>query len=215
MKWQYGSKMSSIRAILFDLDGVLVDATEIHYRALNRALRETCGFEIDHSEHDLKFNGLPTKTKLSLLIKQKRVLDNQLDKIYQVKQRYTFDEIITANLYNSDKIRMVMELKKKYILGVVTNCSKGTAMEMLRKLTLSESPSHFFSTIITNDSVRFNKPHPEGYIKAMINIRSYPEETLILEDNENGIVAAHATGANVIKVDDVNEVNLNFVQRYL
>jgi HAD superfamily hydrolase (TIGR01509 family) len=202
----------SIRSILFDLDGVLVDATEIHYRALNRALKDTCGFEIDRSEHELKFNGLPTKTKLSILIKQKRVLDNQLEKIYQVKQKYTISEITQANLYNQDKIKMIIELKRKHLLGVVTNCSQETAMQMLRKLTLSASPNHYFSTIITNEQVRFNKPHPEGYIKAMINIRSY---TLILEDNENGIVAAHATGANVVKVDDVNELDLNFITRYL
>lgn len=204
-----------IRAILFDLDGVLVDATEIHYRALNLALKETCGFEIDRTEHDLKFNGLPSKTKLSILIKQKRVLDNQLEKIYQVKQRHTITEITKANLYSADKISMLLELKKKYVMGVVTNCSHETAMQMLRKMIITVSPNYYFSTIITNEHVRFSKPHPEGYIRAMINVRSYPDEVLIFEDNENGIVAAHATGANVVKVDDVNEVNLDFVARYL
>jgi len=204
-----------IRAILFDLDGVLVDATEIHYKALNRALKETCSFEIDKAEHDLKFNGLPTKTKLSVLIKQKRVLDSQLDRIYQVKQKYTSIEIDQTNLYSTAKWTMIDRLKGNYPLGVVTNCSKDTALQMLRKLTLIRSPNYYFSTIITNEQVRFNKPHPEGYIKAMVNLKSYPEETLIFEDNENGIVAAHATGANVVKVDDVNEVNIEFVNRYL
>lgn len=204
-----------IKAILFDLDGVLVDATEIHYRALNRALRETCSFEIDKAEHDLKFNGLPTKTKLSILIKQKRVLDNQLEKIYQTKQRFTESEIAMATLYSQPKLQMIKTLSNKYRLGVVTNCSKPTAMNMLRKLVLLENPKYYFETIITNEDVRFNKPHPEGYIKAMIDVKAYPEESIILEDNENGIVAAHATGANVVKVDDVNELDLSFISRYL
>jgi len=205
-----------IKAIIFDLDGVLCDCCEIHYRALNKALKKTCGFEIDRAEHDLRFNGLPTRVKLATLSKQERVLDNQVEKIYDLKQSYTETEIDAAMLYDSKKYDMIQQLRRKdYRLGVVTNCSKSTAIQMLRKLTLVESPMYFFSTVITNENVRFPKPHPEGYIKAMVNLRQYPEETLILEDNENGIVAAHATGANVVKVDDVKDVTLEFVMRYL
>jgi HAD superfamily hydrolase (TIGR01509 family) len=201
-----------IRAILFDLDGVLVDATEIHYKSLNRALKDTCGFEIDKAEHDLKFNGLPTKTKLTLLAKQKRVLDNQIDKIYQLKQKYTENEIDMAALFSQAKCDMISYLWSRIKLGVVTNCSRGTAIKMLHKAILSPDK---FGTIVTNEDVRFPKPHAEGYVKAMIDLRVYPESVLILEDNENGIVAAHATGANVVKVDDVLDVTLEFVKRYL
>ena len=50
-----------IKAILYDLDGVLVDATEWHYESLNEALKEISGFEISRLEHIQTFNGLPTQ----------------------------------------------------------------------------------------------------------------------------------------------------------
>ena len=53
-----------IKAILYDLDGVLVDATEWHYESLNIALKEIAGFIIERSEHVSTFNGIPTKKKM-------------------------------------------------------------------------------------------------------------------------------------------------------
>ena len=55
-----------IKAILYDLDGVLVDATEWHYESLNSALKEICGFIINRDEHISTFNGIPTMKKLEI-----------------------------------------------------------------------------------------------------------------------------------------------------
>ena len=66
-----------IKVILFDLDGVLVDACEWHYLALNRALKE-CGLsEISEQDHVKKFNGLPTRVKLKMM----NISDNDITKI--------------------------------------------------------------------------------------------------------------------------------------
>ena len=55
-----------IQAIIFDMDGVLIDARDWHYEALNRALK-IFGFEISRQDHLEHFDGLPTKAKLNLL----------------------------------------------------------------------------------------------------------------------------------------------------
>ena len=65
-----------IKALLYDLDGVLVDATEWHYESLNEALEEVAGFIIERSEHVTTFNGIPTNTKLEILEKQGRLERN-------------------------------------------------------------------------------------------------------------------------------------------
>ena len=55
------------KAVLFDLDGVLVDACDWHYEALNRALKQVSNYEISREDHTTTYNGLPTKRKLQML----------------------------------------------------------------------------------------------------------------------------------------------------
>ena len=61
-----------IKAVIFDMDGVLIDAKEWHYQALNKALA-IVGEEIELSEHQSTFDGLPTKSKLDLLSESGRL----------------------------------------------------------------------------------------------------------------------------------------------
>ena len=89
--------MDLIKAILYDLDGVLVDATEWHYESLNEALKEISGFEISRQEHVSTFNGLPTMRKLDILFQQKRILKNDFDSIWSLKQEKT-NEIIKNSI---------------------------------------------------------------------------------------------------------------------
>ena len=70
-----------IKAILYDLDGVLVDATEWHYESLNDALKDVAGFIIKRDEHISTFNGIPTMKKLEILHDQGRLKKSLFDKI--------------------------------------------------------------------------------------------------------------------------------------
>ena len=74
-----------VRLIAVDLDGTLVRAKDIHYDALNLALQKIAGTSIDKDEHESTFNGLPTKTKLSLLIKQGRVKPKERFKVRKIE----------------------------------------------------------------------------------------------------------------------------------
>ena len=79
--------------IIFDLDGVLVDACEWHKDALNDALREVAGFEISEEEHKSTFNGLPTRVKLNMLTQANRLSQDVHDEVYRVKQEKTLEII--------------------------------------------------------------------------------------------------------------------------
>ena len=96
--------MEMIKAILYDLDGVLVDATEWHYESLNAALKEVSGFELSRLEHISTFNGLPTNKKLEMLYEQNRVKKEDFEAIWKLKQKKT-NEIIkkTASLDETKK----------------------------------------------------------------------------------------------------------------
>src|SRR5258708_13234207 len=82
-----------ISAVLFDLDGVLVDATEWHYEALNRSLG-LFGYSISRYEHLSAYNGLPTRKKLEMLSVEKGLPSSLHDLITRVKQVYTREEIL-------------------------------------------------------------------------------------------------------------------------
>ena len=79
-----------IKGILYDLDGVLVDATEWHYESLNNALKEVVGFIIKREEHISTFNGIPTIKKLEILHNQGRLDRSLFDKIWEKKTRKNF-----------------------------------------------------------------------------------------------------------------------------
>ena len=73
--------------------------------------------------------------------------------------------------------------------------------------------SNYFDFYLSNEDVKESKPNPEIYITAINRLKMLPEECLILEDNENGIKAAQATGAHLLIIHDVHEVNLENIQK--
>ena len=74
------------KLVVFDLDGVLVDACEWHRFALNQALREVCNYEINIDEHYSTFNGIPTKVKLQKLTEMGILRREQHVEVYDRKQ---------------------------------------------------------------------------------------------------------------------------------
>ena len=73
--------------------------------------------------------------------------------------------------------------------------------------------AYYFEFYLSNQDVNEPKPHPEIYTAAIQRIGLKPDECLILEDNENGIKAAKASGAHVLIIHDVNEVNLENITK--
>jgi HAD superfamily hydrolase (TIGR01509 family) len=65
----------------------------------------------------------------------------------------------------------------------------------------------YLSFVISNEDVINGKPDPEMYTKAINTLGLLPSECLIIEDNENGLKAAYASGAHVLKVDKIQDVN--------
>ena len=103
----------STKLIIFDLDGVLIDACEWHYQSLNDALSEICNYKISRKDHENIFNGIPTKKKLDILSEQNilKKIDHGL--VFTKKQEYTIDKIRNYADLDVDKIEMIKLLKKQ------------------------------------------------------------------------------------------------------
>ena len=192
-----------IKAILYDLDGVLVDATEWHYESLNLALEQIKGFKIKREEHIQTFNGLPTIKKLEILFEQRRIEKNDFDSIWKKKQDLTIGVIEKSAFIDQTKIRL-HNTTKSYKKVCVTNSIRETALLMLEKTGQLE----FMDFVISNEDVSLPKPSPEGYLQAISRLELKAEECMIVEDAPKGIEAGKSSGAHTFEVSGYNEVTL-------
>jgi HAD superfamily hydrolase (TIGR01509 family) len=198
-----------IKLIIFDMDGVLVDACEWHKEALNESLMELCNISISDEEHYTKYNGLPTKVKLKKLCDLGFLLEKDIEKIEDLKQNKTINIINEKAFIRYEKIELLEYIKTKQIfVACYTNSIKNTTELMLRKTGIL----HLFDLIITNQDVEKSKPDPEGYNKIINFFNVSANETIIIEDSPKGIEAANKTGAIVLKVKNPEEVNLKLLR---
>jgi len=185
-----------IKLILFDLDGVLIDAKKLHYDALNLALGDK--YFISEDEHTNIYDGRKTKEKLNILTVDKGFPLELHDQVYIDKQKVTHELI--SQLKPIDEIISLFKVleAKHYIIGVCSNSIRRTVLTALAKTELME----YCSVILSNEDVKNSKPHPEMYWKAMSMMGVLPENTLIVEDSPPGLLAAQRSRANYIRVDN-------------
>jgi HAD superfamily hydrolase (TIGR01493 family) len=184
------------------MDGVLVDAREWHYEALNAAL-EPFGMAIARDEHLAVYDGLPTRKKLEILSKSRGLPEGLHEFLNTLKQKHTsgmmgqlcrptFHHRFTLSRLKADGYRMAM-------------CSNSvrTTVDTMAKLALIDE---YFEFLLSNEDVSKPKPDPEMYATAIERIGATPERTLIVEDNQHGIAAAQAAGAHVMQVGGPEDV---------
>lgn len=178
--------MNSIKAIIFDLDGVLVDTKKIHFNSLNKALKKNnINYSISYEDHLKFFDGLPTVEKLNILIKKKLIKKHNFFSIIKYKNIFTIQELKNIG-FDKNIYKIFFNLSKKYKLAVATNAIKSTLNNCLKKLRINK----FISYKISNDDVKNFKPHPEMYLRCFVEMSIKPQESLIVEDSHFGRLAA-------------------------
>jgi HAD superfamily hydrolase (TIGR01509 family) len=201
-----------IKLIIFDLDGVLVEAKNIHYDALNLAISkfdESC--VIEWNEHLSKFDGLKTQQKLEMLTKDKGLSLDYHKPIWDEKQKITLS-LLSSLKSNSELIQLFSSLsEKKYKIACCSNSIRKTVLTVLSKLGIIE----FFDFIVSNEDVSNSKPHPEMYWKCISKMGVLPEETLIVEDSPYGLLAASRTNSHILRVANPSDVNIKNVYKKL
>tara|TARA_R100000900_G_scaffold25790_1_gene20336 strand:- start:12458 stop:13813 length:1356 start_codon:yes stop_codon:yes gene_type:complete len=191
-----------IKLVIFDLDGVLVEAKQLHYEALNEALGEK--YSISWSEHLSTYDGLKTRQKLDMLSENKGLPKNKHNDIWIHKQNITLKKL--KELESCKKLQNIMsKLSKKYKIAVCSNSIRKTCLTVLSKLGIME----YMDLVISNEDVQNSKPHPEMYWKAISKMSCLPEETLIVEDSPYGLLAASRSKSHILRVKNTKEVTLD------
>ena len=188
------------KLVIFDLDGVLVEAKNIHYDALNEALGET--YTISWAEHLSTYDGLKTNQKLEMLSERKGLPTELHKEIWEGKQKLTLQKL--KELQPNQTLQSVMNalVEDGYKIAVCSNSIRKTVLTVLSKLGIME----YMDLVISNEDVKNSKPHPEMYWKAISMMSVLPEETLIVEDSPYGLLAASRSKSHVLRVRNPQEV---------
>jgi HAD superfamily hydrolase (TIGR01509 family) len=198
-----------IECVLFDLDGVLVDACDWHYDALNEALKTEGYPQIERNEHLTKYNGLPTRVKLKML----NMEDDEIEIVNNKKQKYTIDFIRNNAKIMEEKIELHEYLKSQNIkISCVTNSIEETAREML----MATGQFAYIDLLISNEKVKKNKPYPDCYNYAVNNIGVNPLNCLAVEDSPKGIESAvNSIVGHLWVVSDSTKVTKNNYLKFI
>lgn len=204
--------MKKIKLIIFDLDGVLVDARELHYEALNAALSESDpNYVIGRAEHLSRFDGLSTTKKLHMLTRERGLPVEEHNKIWKLKQEKTV-KIIDTFQPDVRISRILRRLKEEgYIIACATNSIRDTAKLQLIRRGFFEHIDFLFS----NQDVQKPKPSAEIYMRCMLKANVDPDETLVVEDSHIGRKGALLSGAHLCAVKDSSDLTYDKVQAAL
>lgn len=185
------------RLIIFDLDGVLIDSKDIHFKALNEALATIdIKYQISALDHVKVFDGMNTRDKLNLLSRDFGLPRETHDIIWLKKQEFT--EKLLANVgIDIELIRFFQEIKDRNIhIAVASNSIRTTVEALLRNLGVME----FVDLYLGNEDVANPKPFPEIYWKCMVEFNALPSRTVVFEDSRIGRQGAIESGAHLISI---------------
>jgi len=192
------------KLVIFDLDGVLIDSRELHYDALNDALRKVGEeYVITREEHLSKYDGLNTTKKLKMLTEQKNLPVSVYDQVWKDKQEATFNlvrgfckEYLLQTIFRQIKAR-------GYKIAVASNSIRETVKLSLLSIGVMDEVDYF----VSNEDVSRTKPYPEMYWKCMTALNALPKNTIIVEDSHIGRQGALDSGAHLLAVENAKEVN--------
>jgi len=201
--------MAKIKAIIFDMDGVLIDAKDWHYEALNKALG-LFGMEISRYDHLVTYDGLPTHKKLAMISAERGLPVKLHDFINEMKQQYTM-ELVHAQCKPQFHHEYALSRlhKEGYKIALASNSIRHTVQVMMERSALVG----YLEFYLSNQDVKIGKPDPEIYVQAIKRLGFQPEECLVVEDNENGKQAARGSGAWLMEVNEVEDVNYSNIMR--
>lgn len=194
------------KIIIFDLDGVLIDSKKIHFDALNESLKIIDNkYIITEKEQETLYEGLPTTLKLRMLTQHKNLPEAFYHQILNNKQSFT-QEMLNNVVVDPELIYLFKLIKNNnFKIVVASNSIRKTIDLCLSKLGVIDLVDH----ILSNEDVKYPKPHPEIYWKAMSEFGCISEDVVIFEDSFVGQLAAHDSKANLIKIKNRKDLTVD------
>jgi len=201
-------KFKNIKAIIFDLDGVLTNTSEYHYRAW-QMLADELGIYFDRKINE-KLRGIPRKESLEIMLGKMQVSEEEKLKLMEIKNNY-YVKFLTQ-MTPADVLPgvndLLTEIRNAGVKIGIGSSSKN-AHTVIKKLELE----NFIDSISDGHSVNNHKPAPDLFLHCAANLKTPPKNAVVVEDAESGIEAALIGGFWVIGLgpnDRVGKAHLVF-----
>ena len=183
-----------IKAVLFDMDGVLSDSEPLHILAFKEFFKRH-GIILTKNDTGDIFGKLDEHI-IRDLCKKKRVKCN-VKTWYWEKRKLVVSYLKKMRIPSfPDAIALAKRASKKYKVGIGTSSSHEEIDIVLKKLGIRK----YFDVIMGREDVRFHKPHPELYLKLAKKLRVRPQDCVVVEDSVSGVEAAKRAGMKCIAV---------------
>lgn len=187
-----------IKAVLFDLDGVLVSTDEYHYRSWVKIASEE-GFDFfDHTFND-QFRGVGRLECVEILTRASGKSYSLQEKqgIADRKNKYFAESLsaVTPDELLPGALATLQELKRRGIKVAVASNSRN-AKPIIRQTNIE----HLLDTIVDGYQIEKSKPDPEGFLLAARNVGVAPSKCLVVEDAVTGIEAAKRAGMKALGI---------------
>jgi len=195
--------MSGIKAFIFDLDGVLVDTAEYHYRGWKRLADEE-GLPFDRKANEA-LRGIPRRESLLLILKGRDLPEDKILEMMERKNRYYVEfiqEITPADMLPGAR-ELLLEIHSAGLKSAIGSASKNSC-QVLDHLGITS----LFDAISDGFSVTNPKPAPDLFLHAASQLGFSPIECVVVEDAAAGIQAAQAGGFHSIGLGPSERVGI-------
>lgn len=183
-----------IKAVIFDMDGLLINSEPVWFRAKKELMAEI-NFEWTWEDQEQSM-GVSTQTWVNYLYEKanKKLSKDEIlnGVIERMKHYYSIGEIDLMPGANE-----ALQFAKKYFK---VGLASGSYKDLLYRAVNVNKWENIFEEILSSDDLKSGKPNPEIYLKVINKLSVAPSETVVLEDSRDGIIAGVAAGAKVIAV---------------
>ena len=187
-----------IKAVLFDLDGVLVSTDEYHYHSWKKISDEE-GFDFFNHEFNHKFRGVGRMECVEIITKAsgKNYSPKQKQELSDRKNRYFAESLstVTQEALLPGALVTLKELKKRKIKTAVASNSRN-AITIIKQVGIE----HLLDTIVDGHQIENSKPDPEVFLLAAKNVGISPDHCLVVEDAIAGIESAKRAGMKALGI---------------
>ena len=179
-----------LKAVIFDMDGVLVDSEPLHFEINRIVLKEKFGIELDYEYYRQYIGSTVT------YMWGKMINDFSLEG-YSVEELFDMSEVVKKKLLSEKgypvvpgTVSFVKSLVGKYKLAVASSSALANIGRNMEQLGLSKD----FDKLVSGVGMKRPKPAPDIFLKAAEELGVDPSECIVIEDSENGTKAAKAAG---------------------